>query len=192
MDTVLWLCPSLPTETLKWLSSLPILMQESFWWWHWQCSDRYIISPFPLSLISLAVPVGTTKHHVYLLTLWQQVRQTRETNYSNPCIFSMKLLGWMTEQEADSICVTMMTAINSSEYPDEQPCLTSLTGPLFPQSLLHPSPHSFLPSPFLHHRHHVQQTCGCLHRVKLCYTSGQSQWHLLKTSFLKIFHSYFM
>ena len=24
--------PSLPTETLKWLSSLPILMQESFWW----------------------------------------------------------------------------------------------------------------------------------------------------------------
>ena len=25
-------CPSLPTETLKWLSSLPILMQESFWW----------------------------------------------------------------------------------------------------------------------------------------------------------------
>ena len=33
-----WLCPSLPTETLKWLSSLPILMQGSFWWW--QCSDR--------------------------------------------------------------------------------------------------------------------------------------------------------
>ena len=26
-------------ETLKWLSSLPILMQESFRWW--QCSDRY-------------------------------------------------------------------------------------------------------------------------------------------------------
>ena len=25
-------CPSLPTETLKWLSSLPIFMQESFWW----------------------------------------------------------------------------------------------------------------------------------------------------------------
>ena len=54
VDTVLWLCPSLPTETLKWLPSLPILMQESFWWW--QCSDRYIISlspylhtPFPPS-----------------------------------------------------------------------------------------------------------------------------------------------
>ena len=40
-DTVLWLCPSLPTETLKWLSSLLILMQKSFWWW--QCSNRYII-----------------------------------------------------------------------------------------------------------------------------------------------------
>ena len=44
VDAVLWLCPSLPTETLKWLSSLPILMQESFWWW--QCSDS-IISLFP-------------------------------------------------------------------------------------------------------------------------------------------------
>ena len=50
-------------ETLKWLSSPPILMQESFWWW--QCSDRYIISlfphlhthfpPFSPSLISLTV-----------------------------------------------------------------------------------------------------------------------------------------
>ena len=84
VDTVLWLCPSLPTETLKWHSSLPILMQESFWWW--QCSDRYIISvsshlrtPFPLfspSLISLMVSVGV-KHHVYLLTYccrnWQRL-----------------------------------------------------------------------------------------------------------------------
>ena len=48
VDTVLWLCPSLPAETLKWLSSLPILMQKSFWWW--QCSDRYIISPPPTSI----------------------------------------------------------------------------------------------------------------------------------------------
>ena len=72
VDTVLWLCPSLPTETLKWLSLLPILMQESFWWW--QCSDRYIISlfppppysPSPPSLISLMVSVDV-KHHVYLL-----------------------------------------------------------------------------------------------------------------------------
>ena len=31
-------------ETLKWLSSLSILMQESFWWR--QCSDRYIVSLF--------------------------------------------------------------------------------------------------------------------------------------------------
>ena len=40
VGTVLWLCPSLPTETLKWLSSLPIWMQKSFRWW--QCNDRYI------------------------------------------------------------------------------------------------------------------------------------------------------
>ena len=32
-------------ETLKWLSSMPILMHESFWWWH--CSDKYIIYPPP-------------------------------------------------------------------------------------------------------------------------------------------------
>ena len=75
VDTVLLLCPSLPTEILNWLSSLPILMQKSFWWW--QCSDRYIISlsphlhtpfpPFCPSLISLMVSVDV-KHHVYLLT----------------------------------------------------------------------------------------------------------------------------
>ena len=29
-------------ETLKWLSSLPSLMQESFWWW--QCSDWLMIA----------------------------------------------------------------------------------------------------------------------------------------------------
>ena len=60
-------------ETLKWLSSLPILMQESFWWW--QCSDRYKYSsffpnfhiPFPLfspSLISLMVSLDI-KHQAY-------------------------------------------------------------------------------------------------------------------------------
>ena len=62
-------------ETLKWFSSLNILMRESFW--RWQCSDKYIISLFtplhalppPLSpsLISLMVSVDV-KHHVYLLT----------------------------------------------------------------------------------------------------------------------------
>ena len=72
VDTVLWLCPSLPTETLKWFSSLPILMQESFWWW--QCGNRYIIPlsphlhtplpPFSPSLISLMVSVDV-KHNVY-------------------------------------------------------------------------------------------------------------------------------
>ena len=48
VDTVLWLCPPLPTETLKWLSSLPVLMQKSFRWW--QCSDKYIISLSPTSI----------------------------------------------------------------------------------------------------------------------------------------------
>ena len=47
-------------ETLKWLSSLPVLMQESFWWW--QCSNKYIIyfppppsrlSPLPLWTLSI-------------------------------------------------------------------------------------------------------------------------------------------
>ena len=70
------LCPSLPTETLKWLSSLPILMQESFWWC--QCSDRYIIyfsshlhtplPPISPSLISFMVSVDV-KHHVYFTYL---------------------------------------------------------------------------------------------------------------------------
>ena len=32
-------------ERLKWLSSLPTLMQKSFWWW--QCNVRYIISVSP-------------------------------------------------------------------------------------------------------------------------------------------------
>ena len=63
-------------ETLKWLSSLPTLMQESFWWW--QCSDRYnslllphfhkpSLTHFSLSLISRTVSVDV-KHHAYLLT----------------------------------------------------------------------------------------------------------------------------
>ena len=37
-------------ETLKWLSLLPILMLESFWWW--QCSDTYIISLFPYLILT--------------------------------------------------------------------------------------------------------------------------------------------
>ena len=65
-------------ETLKWLSSLPTLMQKSFWWW--QCSDRYIISfsPHLHTLFPLPLPVPNkpygysvdVKHHVYLLTRW--------------------------------------------------------------------------------------------------------------------------
>ena len=89
VDTVLWLCPSLPTETLKWFSSLPTLMQKSFWWW--QCSDRYIISLSPTSilpsphfspyLISLMVSVAV-KHLVYLLTNSVLTRLTNEPQQS--------------------------------------------------------------------------------------------------------------
>ena len=45
--------------TLKWLASLPILMQESFW--GWQCSDRYIYNltffPLPYHHHPLPVPI---------------------------------------------------------------------------------------------------------------------------------------
>ena len=65
----------IPWTQRKWLSSLPILMQESFWWW--QCSDRCITSLFPnlhtpstppppfSPSLSLMVSVDV-KHHVYL------------------------------------------------------------------------------------------------------------------------------
>ena len=92
VDSVLWLCPSLPTETFKWLSSLPILMQDSFWWW--QCSDRYIISlsphlhtpppqPFSPSLISLMVSVDV-KHHGYLLTSASRVQELCKSRGGHP------------------------------------------------------------------------------------------------------------
>ena len=54
MDTVLWLCLSI-NEKLKRLSSLPILMQASFWWW--RCSVGYHIPhPQPPGIL---VPDGT-------------------------------------------------------------------------------------------------------------------------------------
>ena len=72
-------------ETLKWLSSLPTLMQKSFRWW--QCSDSYTVSlspsaippslSFSLSLISLVVSVDV-KRHVYLPT--QGVANSRWEN----------------------------------------------------------------------------------------------------------------
>ena len=84
-------------ETLKWFSSLPILMQKAFWWR--QCSGRYIIflspplhPPFSPSLISLMVSVDG-KHHVYLLTqpkiillfAWTNIYVYMEIHNSTPC-----------------------------------------------------------------------------------------------------------
>ena len=61
-------------ETLKWLSLLPILIQESFWWR--QCCDMYIISLFPYHHTPPPLPITNkpyvsvdVKHHVYLLTI---------------------------------------------------------------------------------------------------------------------------
>ena len=120
MDTVLWLCPSLPTETLKWLSSLPILMQESFWWW--QCSDRYIISlsphlhtpfsPFSPSLISRTVSVDV-KHHVYLLMegadrVAGQLRGDRECHFSG-VTKSGRVWRKVPESDARSVCPQITT-----------------------------------------------------------------------------------
>ena len=65
-DIVLWLCPSLSTETLNWFSSLPILKQVSFWWWQW--SDRYIISLFPPPPYPLPPPPPFSQS---LISLWQ-------------------------------------------------------------------------------------------------------------------------
>ena len=65
-------------ETLKWLSSLPTLMQKSFWWR--QCSGRYIISlcphlhaPFPIfspPLTSLMVSLDVKAPCLLTCELW--------------------------------------------------------------------------------------------------------------------------
>ena len=77
-------------ETLKWFELLPILMQESFWWW--QCSDRYIISLFPL-LQTLFPPFPVpkkpyevmffvdVKHHVFLLTYFNHHWRQHQSRY---------------------------------------------------------------------------------------------------------------
>ena len=43
--------------TLKWLSSLPILKQESFWWW--QCSERYSLPLPPPPGISVLASISS-------------------------------------------------------------------------------------------------------------------------------------
>ena len=78
------LCPSLPTEILKWLSSLPILMHKSFWWY----SDRYMISlsphlhtpafpPFSPSLISCKVSFLRTLSTMFTLHIQKLCRPVK-------------------------------------------------------------------------------------------------------------------
>ena len=67
-------------ETLNWPSSLPILMQESFWWWQCIYSDRYIISLFPHlhpSLVSRMFSVAVKhqkRRRMWLRPLPQRLR----------------------------------------------------------------------------------------------------------------------
>ena len=81
MDTVLFVTLAFTiNETLKSLSSLAILMQESVW--RWQCSDRYS-SPFP-------PPAGTS---VLASTSLETTRRwTRLTKEQGRLV--MKLLIW--------------------------------------------------------------------------------------------------
>ena len=111
---------------LKWLPSLPTLMQESFWWW--QCSDRYIISlsthlprhfdtpfpPFSPSLISLNVSVDV-KHRVW----WSRASCPR---------MSVDILGTNYDQCRSMVqcCFTSTETIrhNRTESPGRPPRLS--------------------------------------------------------------------
>ena len=63
-------------ETFKWLSSLPVLMQESSWWW--QCRDRYIMSLSPHLrtpfLKSLTVSVEWTLSTMFIYFFHTELR----------------------------------------------------------------------------------------------------------------------
>ena len=68
-------------ETLKWLPSLPTLMQKSFWWW--QCSDRYIIS------LSLSPHLHTPFSDRYIISL--SLSPHLHTPFSDRYIISLSL-----------------------------------------------------------------------------------------------------
>ena len=59
------------------------------------------------------------------------------------------------------------TPWSPTSFLTSSPCLFSRW-----ESILHPSPHSSLPLPTLHHLRQVQWTCGCLHVAKLSDASG--------------------
>ena len=63
-DTVLWLCPSQLNIKMA-LALLPILMQESFWWW--LCSVRCGL-PLPQAPLGISVPACTSSETTWQLT----------------------------------------------------------------------------------------------------------------------------
>ena len=71
-------------ETLKWLSSLPILMLESFWCRHCSVWERYLLSP-PHG-ISVSVPASTSPEMTQLVGGRTSVRY----RFGSP--FSSKIL----------------------------------------------------------------------------------------------------
>ena len=64
-------------ETLKWLSSLPILMQESLW--RWQCNDRCIIclSPHLHTPPPPLLPVPNKLYGFYGRTMFTYLHRSR-------------------------------------------------------------------------------------------------------------------
>ena len=110
----LWLCPSqLMKHYLKWLSSLPILMQESFWWW--QHSVRYSL---PLPLRSWSPPVPLRKQ----LGLKQVYRTNERTN--EPFFPSLSLSLFSPCQHSLFIMIIIM---NSCGAPYFEMCPTRFT-----------------------------------------------------------------
>ena len=48
----------------------------------------------------------------------------------------------------------------------------------------------FPPHPFVHHLHQAHWACGCLHGVKLHYTSGHWHWHLVILQWTSFFYNF--
>ena len=68
MDTAFETLPLTMNETLKWLTSQPILMQESFRWWWGSVRYSLHLPPPPPPPPGISVPTNTS-----LETIWHQV-----------------------------------------------------------------------------------------------------------------------